>query len=384
MVEKKKQKGKIAIIILIIVILILGVVAGFLYYKMFNSDNTQEEKKPIIFEKNDDKKVQIYSGNERPIAIMIDNHKAAMPHAGLSKAYIVYEIIVEGGESRLMALFKGQDVDKIGPVRSSRHYFLDYALENDAIYVHYGWSPQAESDISNLGVNNINGITEDANDFWRTSLRSAPHNVLTSTENIMKIAKSKGYRTTSSAKSVLNYSVDEINLGNDENKETNENSFTNTNSSTNSSTRLNTITNNSSSTSVKAINATSISIPYSESNNVKWTYDESTKRYSRTSKGIKETEWFDGTDVTAKNIIIEFIANSTLDDGSGKGRQTLDTTGTKDGYYITNGKAIKIKCTKATRKSKTEYKDLNGNEIKVNDGNTFIQIVPINSNVSIE
>ena len=308
MVEKKKQKGKIAIIILIIVILILGVVAGFLYYKMFNSDNTQEEKKPIIFEKNDDKKVQIYSGNERPIAIMIDNHKAAMPHAGLSKAYIVYEIIVEGGESRLMALFKGQDVDKIGPVRSSRHYFLDYALENDAIYVHYGWSPQAESDISNLGVININGITEDANDFWRTSLRSAPHNVLTSTENIMKIAKSKGYRTTSSAKSVLNYSVDEINLGNDENKETNENSFTNTNSSTNSSTRLNTITNNSSSTSVKAINATSISIPYSESNNVKWTYDESTKRYSRTSKGIKETEWFDGTDVTAKNIIIEFIA----------------------------------------------------------------------------
>ena len=51
-----------------------------------------------------------------------------------------------------MALFKGQNLEKIGPVRSSRHYFLDYALENDAIYVHYGWSPQAQYDISNLGV----------------------------------------------------------------------------------------------------------------------------------------------------------------------------------------------------------------------------------------
>ena len=386
--EKKSKKGKVAIIILIVAILILGVVAGFLYYKMLNGNDQQEEKKPIVFEKNDEKKVQIYSGNERPIAIMIDNHKAAMPHAGLSKAYIVYEIIVEGGESRLMALFKGQDVDKIGPVRSARHYFLDYALENDAIYVHYGWSPQAENDISNLSVNNINGISEDENDFWRTSLRSAPHNVLTSTENIMKIAKNKGYRTTSSAKSVLNYSVDEVNLGNDETTETDGNSSSNTASTnstkSNSNLSSNTLTSNSSSTNVRAINATSISIPYSESNNVKWTYDENTKRYSRTSKGIKETEWFDETDVTAKNIIIEFIANSTLDDDSGKGRQTLDTTGTKDGYYITNGKAIKIKCTKATRKSKTEYKDLNGNEIKVNDGNTFIQIVPINSKVSIE
>ena len=62
----------------------------------------------------------------------------------------------------------------------------------------------------------------------------------------------------------------------------------------------------------------------------------------------------------------------------------MDTTGTKDGYYITNGKAIKIKCTKSSRSSKTVYKDLSGNEIKVNDGNTFVQICPINANVTIE
>lgn len=60
---------------------------------------------------------------------MIDNHKGAWPQVGLNSAYSVYEIIVEGGETRLMALFKGVDLEKIGPVRSARHYFLDYALE---------------------------------------------------------------------------------------------------------------------------------------------------------------------------------------------------------------------------------------------------------------
>ena len=107
------------------------------------------------------KEVQIFNGNSRTIAVMIDNVGDARPQAGLNEAYMVYEIIVEGKLTRLMALFKDVDLDKIGPVRSSRHYFLDYALENDAIYVHFGWSPQAQSDIRKLGVNNINGQAYD-------------------------------------------------------------------------------------------------------------------------------------------------------------------------------------------------------------------------------
>ena len=61
----------------------------------------------------------------------------------------------------------------------------------------------------------------------------------------------------------------------------------------------------------------------------------------------------------------------------------MTTTGTKDGYYITNGRAIKIQCTKASRTSKTVYTDMNGNNIKVNDGNTFIEICPIDADVQI-
>lgn len=337
---------------------------GYLFWRDSQKENIFDLGTEVVKEpKKAEKQVQIFQGTDRPIAVMIDNHKDAMPHAGLSKAFIVYEIIVEGGESRLMALFKGQDVNYIGPVRSSRHYFLDYALENDAIYVHYGWSPQAEKDIKSLAVHNINGMVEKETNFWRTKEKAAPHNVLTSIKSILSVAQDKKYRITSDEKSVLNYVADEVDLG--EIADAEESALAEE-------------------SEVKALSAKTVTIPYSQWNLVKWEYNEETKRYERYSKGIKETEWFDKTDVTAKNIIIEFIKNSPLKDTENKDRQDLATVGVKKGYYITNGKAIEILCNKTSRTGKTTYSDKDGNEIKVNDGNTFIQICPVDSNVEME
>jgi len=91
----------------------------------------------------------------RPVAVMVDNQGSrVLPQGGLDKAQVIYEIIVEGGITRLMPVFWGTVPEMIGPVRSSRHYFLDYVMENDAIYVHYGFSPQARKDISKFGINN--------------------------------------------------------------------------------------------------------------------------------------------------------------------------------------------------------------------------------------
>ena len=180
------SKKGIRILIAILIIVIIGAGALLAYKIMKNKNNdTQEvsdsEEEEILTAEVKNKDIQIFKGTDRPIAVMIDNHKQAWPQAGLNKAYLVYEAIVEGGETRLMALFKGVTVDKIGPVRSSRHYFLDYAMENDAIYAHYGWSPQAESDIKQYKINNLNGITESEKTFWRVRDKAAPHNAVTST-----------------------------------------------------------------------------------------------------------------------------------------------------------------------------------------------------------
>ena len=342
------KSTKILIIVLVILILTFGAVMA---YKIMNNKNNKTEEtsnngESILTAGVEDKEVQIFKGKDRPIAVMIDNHNLAWPQAGLNQAYLVYEAIVEGGETRLMALFKGVTVDKIGPVRSSRHYFLDYAMENDAIYAHFGWSPQAQSDITKYNIDNINGITESESTFWRVKDKSSPHNAVTSTEALLKVAKAKKYKTTSDKKSVLNYTTGDVNLEDGQ-------------------------------------SATSVTIPHSTLQTVKYEYDEQNQVYKRYARNKAQTDWDTGNNITTKNIIITFCENYTLTDSENKGRQGLKNIGTFDGYYITNGKAIKIKCIKEARNTQTKYQDLQGNEIKVNDGNTWINICPTDAKVVI-
>ena len=382
----KQMKNNPIKIILILLAIVTIVVGGLAIYKIIIAPENQQTGTTLDTENEEDdeplivpeKQVQIFSGTDRAIAVMIDNHSGAWPQANLSKAYIVYEIIVEGGETRLMAVFKGQDLEKIGPVRSSRHYFLDYALENDAIYVHHGWSPQAQSDISKLGVNNINGIQESSKNFWRAKDKSAPHNLFTSTASILSIAERKGFETTSTKESILNYVADEFKLSEKYEKEVVDQVDT-------------TVTDdvaNSASNSVKvetvAMQATTITIPHSKLQTVKYEYNAETKTYTRYARKKLQTDYITGDPVTTKNIIITMCDNYTLTDTENKGRQGLKNIGTFDGYYITNGEAIKIKCTKTDRDEQTVYKDLEGNEINVNDGNTFINICPTDANIVIE
>ena len=358
----KESKSKIIFIVAIVaVIVILGAVLGTkIILDKKNANNTQvaqsaeTENNEIQEQENEEpqqeakKEAEIFKGDDRPIAVMIDNHKGAWPQAGLNKTYLVYEIIVEGGETRLMALFKGQDVDTIGPVRSSRHYFLDYVMENDAIYAHYGWSPKAKSDISSFGINNINGIYYGKPTFWRISAKKAPHNAMTSTKTILQAAKKNNYKTTSNVSSVLKYASEEVELADGQ-------------------------------------TATEVKIPHSYMQNVTYKYDSKTGRYTRYARGVLQKDYTTGKSITTKNIIIMFANNSQLQDGTTKDRQDLHNIGTFDGYYITNGKAIKIKCKKENRKSRTVYTNATtGETLEVNDGNTWINICPKSAKVSIK
>lgn len=345
------KNKKITILIALLIILII-VTAALLVIKFTKEEGGDTKQTGIISLGSEEGRkkenpIQIFQGEDRPIAVMIDNHKGAWPQAGINNAYVVYEIIVEGGETRLMPIFKAKDLAKIGPVRSSRHYYIDYALENDAIYVHYGWSPQAESDISTYRVNNINGITESSSDFWRVKDKNSPHNVVTSTKHILEMASRKNYRTTSNESSVLNYKAEEVMIA-------------------------------------EGQNASKVVIPYSTTHTVSYQYNEEKKCYERYARGQKQMDWETKEMISTKNIIITFAENYDLKDTEDKGRQNLKNIGTLDGYYITNGKAEKITCTKNSRTEKTIYKDLQGKVIEVNDGNTFIQICPKDAEVVIE
>ena len=344
--DTKSKKGLVGVIVLLLLIA-AAVTAGVL----FLGNGEAEYENGAEAEEYVPGEVRIFSGDDRPIAVVIDNDTRAWPHSGIEQAYVVYEMLVEAGETRLLAMFKGVDADVIGPTRSARHYFLDYVLEHDAMLVHFGGSPQALSQISSLGIDNINGIVHESgrardntNRFWRQAGKPAPHNAYINTEKILGIAESSGFRTTSDRGSVLNYVTHEVLLE-------------------------------------EGMPANTVTIPYSSSNIVRYEFDSENGVFVRYSKNRRMTIGNTDEALTVKNIIILFARNTPIGDGSG--RQQINLVGTLDGYYITNGRAIRIQGEKASREAQTIFRDLEGNEIEVNDGNTFIQIVPIDANVEI-
>lgn len=355
--EKKKIKKNI-IVGIIFFIIILGML-GYTYMTYINKEESKkkEKKEPEVEEK--ELTIIDENSNQRPIAVMIDNNIGNGRHAGLQESYINYEIIVEGGLTRIMAVFKDKDISLIGPVRSSRHYFLDYALESDAISAHYGWSTYAQNDIRTLGVNNINGLYDDY-PFWRDQSIAAPHNVFTSTEKIYAYAKQKNYNTTTTSWKLLNYTTDEVNL----------------NEPISTTTQVNPETGKKEKVPVTReglLTANSVVIPYSYYQTRSYTYDVERKVYLRYMNDTPHIDKVSGQQLYYKNVIIQQVTNSQLDN---EGRQDLDTTGSGNGYYITNGYAIPIYWTKSSRSDKTIYKYSDGSKVEINDGNTFVQIMP--------
>lgn len=371
--EKSHQKGskkrKKQIIIILLFLLVIVISVGIYYHFFLTKPDTKIKKKKSPPKIEEVKKITIVDedSNARPIAIMIDNNVGNNAHIGLQDSYLNYEIIVEGGLTRIMAIFKDKNISVIGPVRSSRHYFLDYALESDCIYTHYGWSTYAENDIKSLGVNNINGLY-DSEPFWRDNTIAAPHNVFTSIERNYNYAEKKNYKIETPDWKLLNYKADVINL--------------------NTPVKTETIVNEETGQKEKVpvyqeglLSANKVTLPYSYYQTRSYTYDAENQVYLRFMNNVAHTDKSTGNQLSYKNLIIMKVANRSLDS---YGRQDLDTVGSGSGYYITNGYALPINWTKQSRSAKTKYTYNNGKEIEVNDGNTFIQVIPTTSNITIE
>ena len=103
----------------------------------------------------------------RPVAVVINNHSRALPQSGISEAEIIYEVLAEGNITRLVAIFQQLTAERIGPVRSTRDYFVDFALGHDAVLVHHGGSPSGYARLRSLGVPNLDGMALEGITFWR-------------------------------------------------------------------------------------------------------------------------------------------------------------------------------------------------------------------------
>lgn len=140
-----------------------------------------------------------YSG--RPFMVMINNIQAALPHRGVAKADILYELLAEGGVTRMMAVFSDvASVDEIGPVRSIRPYFIDLGLSYNSVICHAGGSTAAYNRLYGGGIAYIDGLVNyKFTAFYRDRQRlqsgyAMEHTLFTTGENLYKVAtEDKGY-----------------------------------------------------------------------------------------------------------------------------------------------------------------------------------------------
>jgi len=334
------MKKKFLIIFFAIVLVLNITGCGKKKENKTNEENDENNNQSYNEKLTDGDKISIFdvNSNDRPLAIVVNNTPIAVQvQEGLNKAYIVYEIPTEGGTSRLMGIFKDVPDLKVGTIRSARHNFADFAFESDAILVAYGWSIYAEAELKNNGIiNNINGIVEGP--FWRENPLDLPyeHTAYTSIAQLKDYARDKGYSLESDNSLLLKYSVEEVNLDNMEG----------------------------------VIPANVVTLPYGNIN-TKFVYDQNSKMYTKIVNDVTITDFATSETFTTKNIIVEKINY-----GIKENHYYLDLydVGSGDGYYITNGHAVPIKWSKETRQSKTKYTYLDGNEIDVNDGRTYIEV----------
>lgn len=279
--------------------------------------------------------------NARAVSVMINNHTKARPQSGLSDADIVYEVLAEGDITRFLAIFQSEKPKRIGPVRSSRDYFIELAKGYDSLYIAHGYSPEARKMLESEYIDNINGINYDGTLFKRSSDRQAPHNSYITYENILKGAKQKKY-SMEAAPQPLNFATE------DEVKQ------------------------------ISGQKADHIHIRYSNnaSFNAEYKYDEKIQKYKRYSGNQQTTDLETNKPVLLDNIFIVETEHKIIDN---YGRRGIDLISGGKAYLLQKGTYRELEWRNANGKI-LPYE--NGIPAKLIPGKTWINIVPNLKDVS--
>lgn len=277
--------------------------------------------------------------NQGPVTgIMIENSLDARPQSGLSQAGVVFEAIAEGGITRFLALFQDTAPDNVGPIRSARPYYVQWALGFDAGYAHVGGSPEAMADIRNWGVRDLDQFYN-SGAYHRIDSRAAPHNVYTSIAALNQLEASKGY--TSSTYTGFSRKIETP----------------------------------SKVPSVKTINLHISGALY----DVTYTYDATTNSYLRNEGGVPHADANTGTQLSPKVVIAMVMPYSLEADGS---HSVYDTIGSGPVYIFQDGVVSTGQWTKSGNTSQFIFTDSNNVGINLNPGQTWLTAVANTTDVA--
>lgn len=273
--------------------------------------------------------------NPRPILAIIDNHGTSRPQAGLEKASIVYEFPVEGGITRLLALFYDTLPSRIGPIRSARPYFIEKNREYSGILLHCGASPQGYELLNRLDILTLDAF-EKSHLYWRSEDRNPPINLYTGWPYLREELLDIGSLNIPNRFQFLSITI----------------------------------------TDGQDADVQELEIVYSDAYRIQYEYQFRYGTYRRFMNG-EPHETDTGTYLEADNVIVQFVQTQQVDD---EGRLAVQTQGSGTILLFRDGRVIEGTWLKAGP-GWTSYLDSRGRLLSLNTGTTWIEMVPLDREV---
>jgi hypothetical protein len=292
------------------------------------------------------------SALRRPIAVMVDNIVDATPQTGLDNADVVIEALVEGGITRLMAIYQSRDAEVIEPVRSARTPFLQWVQEYDAIYAHVGSSTidgpanagQQIKDwlIADIDFDEEAGRWSSSTPFARDHLRKAPHNVITSTDGLRREGAARGYEGDTVIEP-WQYQPE-------------------------------------ASLTLSGAPAPAFAVYFGAGSrfSATWEWEPETGTYLRSQFGRPHVDALTGSQLAFANVVVQFAAAEVV---TSKGHVLIDTIGEGRALAFRSGEVIEAVWSKPDRTSRTRFYSLGGSELSLVPGATWIEVVDVSGDV---
>ena len=279
--------------------------------------------------------------NRHPLAVVVENHTQARPQVGIDKASIIYEAISEGGITRYLLLFGPNDAANIGPVRSMRTYFLDWAAEYNAFLGHCGGNIDALDRIGQEGALDLDQFRVSDKGYWREpeKRKAIEHTMYTSSEKLYAVAREKGWEMTGNFTSLKFLNPKEFKTNPNVTQE--------------------------------------ITIDFSSPTyKVSYKYDPINNNYPRDLGGSPQRDQKTGNQLSPTNIIIQSVERWEAPTRINETGWAMKTIGEGKAYVVYGGQKIDATWKKTDLKSRTLFYDSSGKEISFLPGQFWYEIVP--------
>jgi len=293
----------------------------------------------------------------RPVAVMLNNLKAALPQQGNGQADIIYEVVTEGGITRMLAVYQSvEGIERIASVRSARTGFVEMALGHDAVFIHAGGSEDAYTNLDEWDVDHLDGVRgiysyPDNGLFWRERERiegkkfALEHSLVTSGEAILRTLDKSGLRL----EHVEDYAY--------------EMKFAENGTPTNGE------------------EAIKIQVPFSRKKTGVFLYDKEAGVYQAEQYGEPYLDGNSGEQISVTNVLI--LQTTIRETGDSYGHTDADLAGGK-GWFACGGKIVPITWEKGGRDAQFRYFAGDGKELVLGRGKSYVNIISKDNQVTYE